>query len=325
VRLTSPARQRARALGLKLGLWLIAGVATMGIVASAATATGHAEKPRTVVTTDMEQDDYASLIRYLLYTNELDTEGIIYTSGRFHWAGDGKGTEFFLPGREYTTPQTSWRWTGTRTIQDLALKAYADVFRNLRTHDRGYPTPAQLLSKVKVGNIDFENSMDRDTPGSDLIKRLLLDDDRRPLYLQAWGGTNTIARALKSIEDQYAGNPRWARIKEKVSRKAVILASGFQDETYAQYIAPTWPLIRVENLQAGYGTWGTTATSADAATSAASRPTASTSRAPGSRPTSRSARSARSTDRGSTGKRCRATNSTSSATPSRPGPAGVRR
>ena len=48
--------------------------------------------------------------------------------------------------------------------------------------------------------------MDRDTPGSDLIKELLLDHDRRPLYLQAWGGTNTIARALKSIEDQYAGS-----------------------------------------------------------------------------------------------------------------------
>ena len=98
--------------------------------------------------------------------------------------------------------------------------------------------------------------MDRDTPGSDLIEELLLDRDRRPLYLQAWGGTNTIARALKSIQDRYAGTRRWHRIEEKVSRKAVILASGFQDETYAQYIAPEWPQIRVENLQAGYGTWG---------------------------------------------------------------------
>lgn len=213
-------------------------------------------KPRTVVTTDMEQDDYASLIRYLLYTNDLDTEGIIYTSGRFHWAGDGKGTLFYLPGREYTTPQTSWRWTGTRTIQDLALKAYAKVYPNLRAHDRDYPTPAELSSKVAVGNIDFENSMDRDTPGSDLIKRLLLDDDPRPLYLQAWGGTNTIARALKSIADQYQGSPRWSQIRDKVTRKAVILASGFQDLTYEQYIAPQWPNIRVENLQAGYATWG---------------------------------------------------------------------
>ena len=235
--------------------------ATMTIAAGSAAASGHsghrhADKPRTVVTTDMEQDDYASLIRYLLYTNDVDTQGIVYTSGRFHWAGDGKGTRFFLPDREYTTPQTSWRWTGTRTIQDLALKAYAQVYPNLKAHDRDYPKPAELLSKVKVGNIEFENSMDRDTAGSDLIKRLLLDHDSRPLYLQAWGGTNTIARALKSIADQYEDSRHWARIKREVSRKAVILASGFQDLTYEQYIAPNWPELRVENFQAGYATWG---------------------------------------------------------------------
>ncbi len=204
----------------------------------------------------MEQDDLASLIRYLLYTNDVDTQGLVYTSGRYHWAGDGKGTEFFLPDREYTTPQTSWRWTGTRTIQDQVLTAYARVYPNLRGHDRDYPTPRELLAKVKVGNIEFENSMDRDSAGSDLIKRLLLDGDRRTLYLQAWGGTNTIARALKSIEDQYSGSRHWARIKAQISRKAVILASGFQDLTYEQYIAPNWPQLRVENLQAGYATWG---------------------------------------------------------------------
>ena len=78
-------------------------------------------KPRTVVTTDMESDDIASLVRYFLYTNELDTKGIVYSSSKFHWAGDGKGTEFFLPDREYTTPQTSWRWTGNTTIEDQLI------------------------------------------------------------------------------------------------------------------------------------------------------------------------------------------------------------
>jgi hypothetical protein len=242
----------------KFGSALCACLAALALTAATAGAHGRTDstKPRTVVTTDMEQDDYASLIRYLLYTDDLDTEGIVYTSGRFHWAGDGKGTLFFLPGREYTTPQTSWRWTGTSTIQDKALKAYAQVYPNLRVHDRDYPSPAQLLSKVKVGNIDFEGEMDHDTPGSDLIKGLLLDRDRRPLYLQAWGGTNTIARALKSIADQYQASPRWPQIKAEISRKAVILASGFQDLTYQDYIAPQWPDIRVEDLSAGYSTWG---------------------------------------------------------------------
>jgi hypothetical protein len=232
-----------------------AGVLAMPTAASAG-GSQVSSKPRTVVTTDMESDDLASMIRYLLYTNELDTEGIIYTAGRFHWAGDGQGTEFFLPGREYSTPQTSWRWTGTRTIQDQVLKAYARVYPNLRRHAAGYPTPQDLLSTVKIGNIEFEGEMAKDTPGSDLIARLLLDRDPRPVYLQAWGGTNTIARALKSIEEQYAGGAHWPKLRAAVSAKAVILASGFQDETYADYISKAWPAVRVENMQAGYATWG---------------------------------------------------------------------
>ncbi|PZG19098.1 hypothetical protein C1J01_13215 [Nonomuraea aridisoli] len=228
---------------------------TGGALPAAADSRGD-DRPRTVVTTDMEQDDYASLIRYLLYTDELDTQGIVYTSSKFHWSGDGKGTEFFLPDREYSTPQTSWRWTGTRTIQDQALSAYAEVYPNLRRHDPHYPAPDELLSKVKIGNIEFEGEMAEDTEGSDLIRDLLLDRDARPLYLQAWGGTNTIARALKSIEERFAGTEQWPRVKDQVSRKAVILASGLQDETYAKYIAPVWPDIRVQNMAAGYATWG---------------------------------------------------------------------
>lgn len=236
----------------------VAAVAAVTAVSAPASASsrGRTDKPRTVVTTDMEQDDLASLIRYLLYTNDIDTQGIVYTSGRYHWAGDGKGTKFFLPGREYTTPQTSWRWTGTRTIQDQVLPAYAKVYKNLRSHDPAYPSPATLLSRVKVGNIDFEGEMSHDTPGSNLIRGLLLDRDPRPLYLQAWGGTSTIARALKSIQDRYSGTPRWHSIQAAVSRKAVMLASGFQDETYKSYIAVDWPRIRVEEMSAGYATWG---------------------------------------------------------------------
>ncbi|KAE8168362.1 hypothetical protein BDV40DRAFT_284315 [Aspergillus tamarii] len=229
----------------------------IGLLATVAHAyaTSRSAMLRTVVTTDMEQDDLASLIRYLLYTNELDTQGIIYTSSKIHWAGDGNGTRFFLPDREYTSPQWSWRWTGTRTIQDKVLQAYAEVFPNLLCHDPFYPTPDELLSKVKIGNIDFEGEMDHDTDGSNLIRSLLLDEDPRPLYLQAWGGTNTIARALKSIEEQYSGSQKWTQTKDTVSRKAVILASAFQDETYANYISLNWPQVRVEQLVAGYSTW----------------------------------------------------------------------
>ncbi|KAL4975536.1 hypothetical protein BDW66DRAFT_160341 [Aspergillus desertorum] len=178
-------------------------------------------------------------------TNELDTQGIIYSSSRFHWSGDGNGTRFFLADREYDTPQWTWRWTGTRTVQDIVLKAYAEVWPNLNVHDPFYPSPDELLAMVKIGNIDFEGEMEKDTEGSDFIRELLLDDsDSRTLYLQAWGGTNTIARALKSIEDEYSSSGSWNQTKAAISRKAVILASPFQDTTYADYIAPHWPALR---------------------------------------------------------------------------------
>ncbi|KAL6232795.1 hypothetical protein BDW75DRAFT_246937 [Aspergillus navahoensis] len=237
---------------LTRSLWALGLLAT----ATARVYTNRTSMPRTVVTTDLEQDDLASLVRYLLYTNELDTQGIIYSSSRFHWSGDGNGTRFFLPDREYDSPQWTWRWTGTRTVQDIVLKAYAEVWPNLQVHDPFYPSPDELLALVKIGNIEFEGEMEKDTEGSKLIRKLLLDDsDSRTLYLQAWGGTNTIARALKSIEDEYSSSASWSQTKAAISRRAVVLASGFQDTTYDDYIAPNWPALRVEDFSAAYSLW----------------------------------------------------------------------
>ncbi|KAF3033149.1 hypothetical protein E8E12_003465 [Didymella heteroderae] len=236
-------------------------IVASGLLASAlpsvlSHAIGKPNKIRTVVTTDMESDDLASLVRYILYANDLDNQGLIYTSSKYHWEGDGKNTSFFLPDREYNTSQSSWRPTGTTTIEDHLLKAYAEVYPSLRVHDPTYPTPEHLLSITKIGNVDFDGEMAKDTAGSDLIKTLILDSDPRKLYLQAWGGTNTIARALKSIADSHSTAPDWNATKAQISSQVVILASGFQDNTYAEYIAPKWPALRVEELSKAYDTWG---------------------------------------------------------------------
>jgi hypothetical protein len=79
----------------------------------------------------------------------------------------------------------------------------------------------------------------------------LLDDEPGPVYLLAWGGQSTIARALKSIQEQYAATPEWTAIRQRVSRKAILSPSGDQDDTYATYIKPNWPDIRT--LPAGRG------------------------------------------------------------------------
>ena len=215
--------------------------------------------PRTIVTTDPELDDSNSLVRYLLYSSDVETEGLIYASSGFHWKGDGKGTLFSVPGREYSRgavnlcPCTSWRWKpGERYIDD-AVDIYAQVYPNLKVH-ANYPTPESLRSKIREGNVEFDGDTSRDTPGSDLIKSVLLDNRGGPVYLQAWGGQSTIARALKSIRAQYEGTPNWAAISEKVSKKAIIQAFGDQDGTNASYIKPNWPGI--EYRQMSTTTWG---------------------------------------------------------------------
>jgi hypothetical protein len=204
-------------------------------------------KPRTIVTTDGEIDDVDSYIRMLLYANEFDIEGLVYSSSMWHYKGDGKGTkivsEMDMTKKMYGE-KTDLRWPGTHWMQEL-IDAYEKVYPKLSTHAKGYPTAAKLRSLIKVGNIDFEGEMEYDTEGSDYIKAKLLDGNLTPIYLQVWGGTNTIARALKSIEDQYKNTPNWAAIYKKVSQKAIIYAILDQDATYKKYIAVNWPDIKV--------------------------------------------------------------------------------
>lgn len=210
-----------------------------------------------IVTCDPELDDHNSLIRYLLFSSDFDTEGLIYASSQFHWKGDGKGTTQFIPGREYDRgehrlgPQTHWRWAEGERFIDEDVEAYEKVYPNLIKHNPDYPTPEYLKSIIREGNVWFEGEMEHDTPGSDLIKQVLLDDDPRPVFIQVWGGPSTASRALKSIQDEYEGTPQWEAIKAKVSAKAKFCLSGQQDQTWKDYIQVEWPQIESVILNAG--------------------------------------------------------------------------
>src|SRR5687767_10062649 len=195
-------------------------------------------RPRIIITADPELDDNNSLIRFLLYASDVEVEGLIYASSQFHWKGDGKGTKWFVPGREYarfgldTCPCTSWRWAKDERFIHDDVEAYAKVYPNLKVHNPNYPAPDELKSKIRYGNIEFDGDISKDSPGSDLIKSLILDDKPGPLFITAWGGQSTIARALKSIQEQYEYTTQWEAIKKKVSRKVILLPSGDQDGTY---------------------------------------------------------------------------------------------
>ena len=179
-------------------------------------------KPRVIVTSDGEIDDECSLVRFLLYANEWDVEGIITSSSQYHWHGH--------------------RWAG----DDWAipyLEAYSEVYPNLILHDSDYPTPEYLKSVTLLGNVAAEGEMDSITPGSQHIVKVLLDEsDDRPIWIQAWGGTGTIARALKTIEEDHPEK------MEQVAQKLHFYFIWEQDSTYQAYIRPHWGKYKIPTI-----------------------------------------------------------------------------
>ncbi len=171
-------------------------------------------KPRVIVTSDGEIDDECSLVRFLLYSNEWDIEGIVSSSSQYHWQGH--------------------RWAGDDWAEPY-LGAYTKVYPNLVKHDLDYPTPDYLKERTVLGNVKAEGEIDEVTPGSQLIVKALLDKtDDRPIWLQAWGGCNTISRALKTIEEEHP-----ERMAE-VAKKTRLFFIWEQDSTYQSYVRPNW-------------------------------------------------------------------------------------
>jgi hypothetical protein len=138
-------------------------------------------KNRLIVLTDIEADpdDTQSLVRLLLYSNEIDIEGIIAT--------------------------TSCWMTGAVHPQSIkkVIQAYEKVQSNLKKHHPGFPEAGDLYPLVKQGLpvYGMEGVGDgMDSEGSEWIIKALEKEDDRPLWISTWGGVNTLAQALYKIE-----------------------------------------------------------------------------------------------------------------------------
>lgn len=180
------------------------------------------ERQRVIVTSDAEIDDECSLARFILYLNDFDVEAIISSSSQYHahdhnWAGD----TWYVP----------------------YMQAYREVYPNLVKHDRRYPSPDAVDKMFYMGNVDTVDEMEKVTPGSQRIVEVLLDkSDPRPVWLQAWGGTNTIARALKTIEEEHPEE------MERVAKKIRFYFIWEQDNTYQQYIRKVWGKYNIPTI-----------------------------------------------------------------------------
>ena len=158
-----------------------------------------AESPRLrlIVETDAggDPDDEQSLVRFLLYCNEWDVEGIILTRPT---ARDG----------ENLNPQR----TG-HGIAGAMLDAYAQVHPNLVQHDPRYPDPGRLREITVTGYADRRE-------GVDLVRAAIDRDDPRPVWFCNWGtdngsGTSNLRRALDEILHE-RGTAGYAKAKDRI-------------------------------------------------------------------------------------------------------------
>lgn len=201
-------------------LWLA--FQAVSIPAAISAPTDSMPKPRVIVTSDGEIDDECSLVRFLLYANEWDIEGIITSSSQYHWQGH--------------------KWAGDDWAEPY-LAAYEKVQPNLVKHDRRYPTAEFLRARTFLGNVKAEGEMEEITPGSQHIVKVLLDEsDPRPVWIQAWGGVNTIARALKIIEEKHPEKMAY------VANKIRFYFIWEQDKTYQSYIRPRWGKFNIPTI-----------------------------------------------------------------------------
>ncbi|KAL2802092.1 DUF1593-domain-containing protein [Aspergillus granulosus] len=142
-----------------------------------------ASKPRIFILTDVlnEPDDSQSLVRYLLYANEFSTRGICACTSS--WL------------RSSTHPEEIRR----------IITAYGKVVGNLNNHvhpDFQYQSADELLALVTSGPTVYGKKAFK-APISEGARCLLeaLTESDEPLYVPVWGGTNTLAQALKHLAE----------------------------------------------------------------------------------------------------------------------------
>ncbi|PYQ52062.1 MAG: hypothetical protein DMF78_12005 [Acidobacteria bacterium] len=174
--------------------------------APAARVDPYVPKARVVVLTDIanEPDDQMSLVRFLVYSNQLDVEGLVATT-------------------------STWMRNKVRPdVVHSVLDAYEQVQPNLLKHGPGFPTAAALRSVVVSGQPAYGMDAvgrDKSSPGAELIVRAALEDDPRPLWVLAWGGANTLAQALQQARDT-----RTPRELDAIVSKLRVYAISDQDD-----------------------------------------------------------------------------------------------
>lgn len=175
------------------------------------------ERLRVLIETDAggDPDDEQSLVRFLLYANEWDVEGILCNRPQ---ATDGENLN-------------SER-TGVGVVKRL-VQAYEACAEDLRRHDPRYPAPGVLSSRVICG-YDAEQS------GKAYVLGVVDAPDPRPVWFCNWGTIrDTAPSSLQlALDDVLAtrGEAGYAAFKSRLRLSS--------DDQFGEHVrrSPAFPL-----------------------------------------------------------------------------------
>jgi hypothetical protein len=180
------------------------------LCAVAASSLAQEQRLRLIVETDAggDPDDEQSLVRFLVYANEWDVEGIIANRPA------ARDRENLNPVRD-----------GLGIVR-RQLEAYGQVHEKLVLHDRRFPTKEALWRATVPGYDDVDD-------GVQLVIHAVDRDDPRPVWFLNWGtdkesGQSCLKRALDRVMSQ-RGAEGYAAFKRKIRLSS---ADKFGDHTW---------------------------------------------------------------------------------------------
>jgi len=156
-----------------------------------------AERVRIIVATDAggDPDDEQSMVRFLLYANDFDVEGIIANRPSAR-EGENKNSER----------------TGLGIVRRM-VGAYGKCYSSLSANDRRYPTEEYLLKRTVAGYDEVDD-------GVKLVMEAVDREDSRPVWFCNWGtdkesGVSCLKRALDRVRKE-RGEEGYAKFKNKI-------------------------------------------------------------------------------------------------------------
>ncbi|MBN2575630.1 MAG: DUF1593 domain-containing protein [Deltaproteobacteria bacterium] len=182
--------------------------------------------------TNSDPDDVQTIVRLLLYSNELDIEGFIASAGTYSMVANKKN-------------------------YDTVWAAYEKVYDSLKKHDAKYPTPTAMRAITYEGkgnnsgisiqwgcnkqSADSLIGKGKDSEASNALIAIVDKPDPRPLWIGVAGGPREVAQAIWDVK-----NTRSEAEASAFIAKLRVFLIACQDGTH-QYIMSVPGLFVIES------------------------------------------------------------------------------